>query len=159
MAALYWDRLAELAVLPPWEDLSLGFFEFKLLLMTLSDRMDCFRRSALLVDALLARLTWPAEPEPTPDVSIVFASSRALTLARSLNWLLLAEEDAAAFWRFDCWADEFVSPFILLDPPTGGRGDVTLPLSDWAACELYCADWRARCLLADLIVPPEVDLV
>jgi len=124
--------------------------------MTLSDRMDCLRRSALLVDALLARLTWPAEPEPTPDVSIVFASSRALTLARSLNWLLLVEEDAAAFCRFDCWADD-CSPFILLDPTTGGRGDVTLPLSDWAACELYCADWRAR-LLADLIVP-EVDLV
>ena len=96
--ALCWDLLAYAVAAPPYKDLSLCFLELRLLFMTRSERMDYLSKSPLLLEARLPRLTWPAEPELAPAVSIVFASSRALTLAKSLNWLVFAEEAAACLF-------------------------------------------------------------
>ena len=99
------------------------FLEFRLLLITFSERIDYLRRSPLLALVCDLRFAWPAEPAtPTaaePDGSIVFASSRART-ARSLKLLL---------FLFVAEAD----PSFIALPVAGGLGDTTLPLSEWAA--------------------------
>ena len=103
--------------------------------------MDCLSKSLLPLEALEARLAWPAEPELAAPASIVLDSSCVLP-----PLLLPSRSLKVLSWRREWLA----LPSFALPEATGRLGDtITLALSalPW---ELYWLAWRAR-LLADLV--------
>ena len=115
-----------------------------LLLMTFSERIDYFNKSALLLDvppAFELRLAWPAEPDVAllllllvllvVTASIVLDSSRT---AREAPELFFTGEPAAV--RFDCDVELSLAPAApAVDEPVPVvmRGETTFALSDYVA--------------------------
>ena len=120
------SSFARLVAAAAAECFSFYFLAYRLLLITFSDRIDCFNRSAFELEARDPRLAWPADPDPPAGYSIVFASSVARARTESFSTLT----SLVLFFEAG-----YVS-FIALEggpEPAGGRGEITLPLSDWAA--------------------------